>query len=66
MTKKDYEAVAKVIKARKESDFAGQGSSFRNNDVLDTLKVVAKDLATLYQADNPQFNRSRFLTACGF
>lgn len=62
VTKKDYEAVAKVIKARIETDW------FENGHRLDrpTLEVVANDLAALYQAGNSRFNRTKFLTACGF
>jgi hypothetical protein len=30
-----------------------------------TLSLVAEELATALETDNPRFNRARFLDACG-
>lgn len=52
MTKKDYEAIAGVLRNRRygETD-------------LNCLQNVAEDLAAI-MADNPRFDRARFLAAC--
>lgn len=50
MSRKDYEAIAAVFKANKGDE--------------PTRQELAKDLADLFKADNPNFNRERFLQAC--
>jgi len=54
MTRKDYVLIAETIKEahRLTSEKAGAG-------------VVAYMLANTLQADNPRFDRARFLDACG-
>ena len=54
MTRKDYVLIAEAIKEahRLTSEKAGAG-------------VVAYMLANTLQADNPRFDRARFLDACG-
>ena len=54
MTRKDYVLIAETIKEahRLTSEKAGAG-------------VVAYMLANTLQADNPRFDRARFLSACG-
>jgi len=50
MTKKHYEAIAKVL--------ADQPSSLNK-------KLICLNLAAFFSKDNPLFNRSKFLNACG-
>jgi len=59
MTKKDYELIAGVLDSSAQSltlnPFTGK-----------TLYVgLVEDFATALQAENPRFNRSLFLEACG-
>jgi hypothetical protein len=50
MSKKDYEAIAEVLRRNKRSSFP--------------VDVIADDMATMLQADNPRFRRDQFLAAC--
>lgn len=53
MTKKDYIAIAAVIKvANNQGDTA-------------TCKFIARNIADVFQSDNSKFDRARFLRACG-
>lgn len=64
MTRKDYEMVSMAIRQckqynnRKES---AMGAATANV----SLEKLAKDLATIFEQDNPRFNRSKFLKSCG-
>jgi hypothetical protein len=57
MSKKDYIALATVMRAR--IDFEGSST-----DAADVVRAVAVDLADTLAADNPRFNRNTFLQAC--
>ena len=56
MTKKHYEAIAEIL-------------FHPNNSTIDYIKLasreISEDLADYFATDNPRFNRTRFLTACG-
>jgi hypothetical protein len=52
MTRKDYVMIADVLAV------AWWASSDQRNH-------IAHDLADALEADNPRFDRARFLTACG-
>jgi hypothetical protein len=54
MTKKDYEAIAEVFRNQKRGLATEQ----------DVVEAIAGDFADVLQADNPRFNRARFLAAC--
>lgn len=54
MTKKDYVAIAKIMFDLR----------FYSLDQIHVDKVI-EPLANLFQANNPAFNRHRFLVACG-
>jgi hypothetical protein len=54
MSRKHYERAAMVIR---END-NGQGS--------EVAKGIARGLATMFKQDNGSFDRSRFMSACGF
>jgi hypothetical protein len=55
MTSKDYVAIAKAIAAQRN------GSALLDSH----LDALAKDLCKYLKRDNPAFDRSRFLCACG-
>lgn len=59
MTRKDYEKIARVIKARALTHCTHTDQ--RKGEMLD----LALDLAVTFQQDNPRFDRARFLKACG-
>jgi hypothetical protein len=54
MTRKDYQLIASVLKK-----FTSEGGDVIERDAL------AYDLADALGADNPRFNRDRFLVAAG-
>lgn len=59
-TKRHYELLARGVatdmdRARREQDLFAVG----------TIAAMAERQADLFAHDNPRFNRSRFLTACG-
>jgi hypothetical protein len=58
MTRKDYVLIADTL-ANLMSDFNNGGEDSVS------LSLVAQELADALQADNPRFNRARFLDACG-
>lgn len=66
MTKKDYIAIAAVIKhARKEWIELNDHSADYQTAVGDAIEGVATDIADMLQRDNDRFDRDRFLEACG-
>lgn len=54
MTKKHYEAIAKAFHAYIATDTGAN-----------IARPIAKDLADYFSTDNPRFDRTRFLQACG-
>lgn len=65
--KRHYEAIAKVTKENLEYHAVndrGETSEyvygFKNG-----VEQMALDMAKVFQADNPAFDRARFLKACG-
>ena len=54
MTRKDYVKIAKAI------------SNVPNSDANETIwkNAVVDELCTIFIEDNPNFDRTRFLTAC--
>jgi hypothetical protein len=58
MTRKDYVLIADTL-ANLMSDFNNGGEDSVS------LSLVAQELADTLEADNPRFDRERFLTACG-
>lgn len=61
MTKKDYIAIAKVVKeTRTSTQIVGRAETISN-----TCNEIAHGLAVVMQKDNPNFDRNRFLIACG-
>ena len=58
MTRKDYELIATAI--RTEAENTKPRSISR-----DTCDTIARRMADRLADDNPQFDRDRFLAACG-
>lgn len=60
MTKKDYELIARWLKYTMYDD--GQV-----NTELEVagIEQVCENLAIAFEQNNPKFNRSKFLKACG-
>jgi hypothetical protein len=57
MSKKDYEALAAVLKAAwDEWQYSHDGAR--------AVQDIATGIADKLQADNPRFDRQRFLNAC--
>jgi hypothetical protein len=54
MTRKDYELIAKAL-----NDFAAEGRPVDDRD------EIAYSLAAALAAENPRFDREKFLTAAG-
>lgn len=61
MTRKDYVAVARIIKdiRRFHSTYDTLGHA------IVPVNVFEDDMAALFAADNDRFDRERFLKACG-
>ena len=58
MTRKDYQLISEV--------FAKFGKIQQLDQSIDwTGEDLARNLTDALQADNPRFDRARFLTACG-
>jgi hypothetical protein len=61
MTRKDYVAIAKEINLHLSASEDGiQGARTRA-----VVRVLAAGIADVMAADNPSFDRARFLKACG-
>jgi hypothetical protein len=54
MSRKDYVAIAAILDSAR--------SEYGSSPVLDD---IVKELASLFARDNPAFDRSRFIEACG-
>ena len=61
MTRKDYVMIAETIKG----SINYEQSFNKNQDGANALKFLAITLASTLEADNPRFERARFLSACG-
>lgn len=62
MTKKDYELIARALKAARVSNTLDDpNKALYNNGIDNAVALMARVLAQ----DNPRFNRERFLIACG-
>jgi hypothetical protein len=57
MSKKHYEAIAAI--------FAGDYASAKNDDCRRVVVGLALSLSDIFKRDNENFDRMRFLKACG-
>ncbi len=60
MTKKDYEAIAAIIRVE-----VAVSQATGRDDALGALRVIANGIAQHCARTIPSFQRGRFLTACG-
>jgi len=66
MSKKDYIKFAKMINERIQELYSDQ-----NNDVpnipshISELQTISLRMLDIFSSDNPNFDRERFLEACG-
>ena len=63
MTKKHYEAIAKIFAARASSVPPADAHPFYLG-AEESREAIANDLATLFASENPRFDKERFLKAC--
>lgn len=66
MTRKDYVAIAKAFKAEADSALRDTGGAGHGRMVYGYLCAVAVNVADVFEADNPRFDRDRFIKAAGF
>jgi hypothetical protein len=65
VTRKHYEQVAQAFRAYHLEIVHGLGEShIMTNAKLDTVQDIGEILADIFGADNPRFDRGRFLSAC--
>ena len=60
MTRKDYAALAAGLREGVEATKA-----CHSKDAQDAYEMAVYDVARVLAADNPRFDRARFLKACG-
>lgn len=58
MSRKHYIATAAMLNRKV--------AQANNVDEYATIQHIAESMADIFKADNPRFDRDRFLTACGF
>lgn len=59
MTRKDYVAIAKVVKSEVNH------WDDKQPQVLSAITSIADGLSSVFRADNLNYDRNRFLDACG-
>lgn len=64
MTKKHFEAIAAIILDERPATLWGMTDDYSDGN-RDGIKTIAERLADYFATENPQFNRARFLAACG-
>lgn len=64
LSKKHFEAIVAQFAAaqRRSLELRGEGHTYS----LIALEELASCLAAVFASENPNFNRARFLRACGF
>ncbi len=65
MTRKDYELIAKALKSRMDNALGLSAAYRKTISPAEVVGMVACELADELGQDNPRFDRSRFLMACG-
>ena len=65
MSKKDYVAIAAAIHRSGMALNIGRKAKAETLGNERALRLVAGDLAATLAADNPAFDKARFLAACG-
>lgn len=62
MSRKDFEAIAESIKL---SVVQATTVTKNHGDRIQAIHITARNLANVLAANNPRFDRARFLAACG-
>lgn len=57
MSRRDYEAVARVVK---------NSAATAEGETLDRLETLARALGVEFNSTNAGFSQSKFMQACGF
>ena len=63
MTRKDYVAIAAALKGARLEGHGLNSASIKY--IGEQWKLCAEHVAATMAADNPRFDRARFLAACG-
>lgn len=67
MTRKHFEAIAADFREQvADADLVGRGPFEPGQDRIRTLNRLAVELSHTFKTFNPNFDQTRFLTACGF
>ena len=72
MTRKDYELIARILKAYAESDQHTRLQLERHNQTISMIETAQEvrlasmidSFANVLGSDNPRFNRETFIKAC--
>ena len=64
MSKKDYIKFAEMFN-QQLADLNRNSFDDTNYQAIATVVVIAELTADIFEQDNPRFNRSKFLVACG-
>lgn len=65
MTSKDYEIIAGVLKFAKDRADYWEKVGTTVEDYMPPIYSTIRDMVEALEHDNPYFNRSTFLKACG-
>lgn len=63
MTRKDYEAIASILRTRREAVELDISNPFATALATAHLDLIEADLMDLFESDNPRFSRERFRIA---
>lgn len=66
MTKKHFLKIAAAFKRQVEFAKNFPADKYRNDAAIDHLENMALDLCDVFKDINQNFDRARFMTACGF
>lgn len=67
MTKKDFVTFARMIRTQRHRVIHTNNTTLTGNadeHLQEQLTTIANELCEIFQNDNPQFNRAKFLQAC--
>lgn len=65
ITKRVFEQVAQSLRHRREREANATHQGAGTAAAVATTDAIAKDLAEIFRDQNENFNRDRFLRACG-
>jgi hypothetical protein len=65
MSRKHYSAIAERFVDASTYVEDNYGETLTRNEVADVLNYLAGKIAGVMEDDNPNFDRKKFLTACG-